>query len=502
MEKKKTNTNLGHGKLPPQAVKVEESILGGLLSYPDLLMEIIDILSPSSFYKEANQKIYYAIIQLNNASRPIDMLTVIEQLKKNGDLDIVGGMYYISQLTNAPSSQMNILEHSRIVKEKEIARDLIRIGSEIVVEAYDETFDVFETTEKLINEAYNVSDITDSQELKSNAELLLEDKAKIELAKTVKGITGIPTGIKEVDDLFGGYQNSDLIIKAARPSVGKTAQAICEANHMAFVAKKTVLFFSIEMSAQQLMRRFISVNTEIPLSQMQDGNMTQDDWKRYNAEASRLTSDKLIIDDRTSTLNGIKKVSKKLSLKRKIDIIYIDYLQFITHRVEKGRSKENEVSEISKALKMLAKELNIPIVCLSQLNRAVETRGGAKKPMLSDLRDSGSIEQDADIVQFLYRPEYHGITEDEDGRSMENVAYMIVAKNRNGAVKDVEMTFLKQYTKFQSANIYKTENQHSGINNTPPPPSDFNINKTIEGQKGDGFELSKEEQDDIKNTPF
>ena len=286
-------------------------------------------------------------------------------------------------------------------------------------------------------------------------ELIKAVTTKMELSSKSNGMTGLSTGFKELDRVYGGRQNSDLIIKAARPAMGKTAQALCEAKHMAFESKKKVIFFSLEMSAEQLMQRLVSVHTGIPLGSIRSGDLTATQWNTYNTMADYLTDDNLIIVDNVYSLNGIRTKCKKLKMKGGINAVYIDYLQLITHKVSSGRSKEQEVSEVSRALKMLAKDLDVPVVCLSQLSRAVETRGGTHKPMLSDLRDSGAIEQDADIVEFIFRPEYY----DKEDSSLFGVAYVIIAKHRNGACGDIELKFRHECTRFENANEYQEPTQ-------------------------------------------
>lgn len=445
------NKNLDNGYMPPQAVEFEEAILGALMLESDSIIEIIGILNVSSFYKDSNQKVYAAILELFHKSEAVDILTVCNKLKEKGHLKLIGGAYFISQLTNRVASAVNIEHHARIVYQKEMGRNLIRIGSEVVKDSYDETKDVFEVTDKLLNDIQSLGSISESNQ-KTNTEILAEAKIDVENANTFKGITGATTGIDGVDRFFGGYQKTDLIILAARPGMGKTSQALCEANNMAYIDNKEeedVIFFSLEMGHKQLIKRLISINSRIGGEQLRSGRLTDEDWRIYNETTSMLMGDKLIIIDDIYTLNGIVRKAKQLCLKGKVKAIFIDYLQLIIHDVG-SRNKENEVSEVSRTLKLMAKQLDVPLKVLSQLNRAVETRGGNKIPQLSDLRDSGSIEQDADIVQFLYRPEYYKIMEDENGQSTEGLALMMVAKHRNGGLGDIKMKFIGGCTKFEN----------------------------------------------------
>lgn len=438
---------LEHGKLPPQCVEIEEAVLGSILISKDAIVLVADILSVESFYKETNQKIYAAALELYNQSKSIDLLTVINQLKKNEHLDLVGGAYAISQLTNSVASAANVEEHARIVKQYHIKREIIRFSNEVITMAYSDNSDALELSEMVLNNAYELNTY-DSIAIQSNADLIREVAKQVENAKKNKGLTGVPTGLIEVDKLFGGYQKSNLIIKAGRPAMGKTAQAICEAMYMSYVAELNVAFFSLEMSSVELMQRIISVETEINSEKLRSGELTEYDWKQFTGKTTTLTSDNLKIYDRCYSINSIVKESKKLALKGNLDAIYIDYIQLITAQTKQNSNREQEVSLISRRLKMLAKELNVPIIALCQLSRAVESRGGRKVPMLSDLRESGSIEQDADIVQFLYRPEYYGITENEEGISTRGLAQMVVAKHRNGALKEIDLSFIGSLTKF------------------------------------------------------
>ena len=706
-------------KLVPQATDVEEIVLGALLLDKDAILEIIDILSVDSFYKTEHKKVYEAILELNNNSEAIDLVTVPQQLIKKGELEMVGGAYAISKLTNKVSSAANIETHARILKQKEIARSLITLSNEILDSAYDETVDVLDITEHLLTEAYNIDTNDRGSSVETNTELLRQLRRDIETANTKQGITGLTTGIQKIDQLYGGYQKGHMIVKAGRPGClsgdtviyvsrkkdgsgrwyrlkdiyekynnlsiknkwnldlkssinsfkydinmtglneiegvvysgikttylvetesgnkiratldhkfltdknnifkrlkdlsagdfvfirkkaeksvkkkdnretiykrmpyypsarvkmvgkhkyhritkcravydsnlngitlddflnevtnnplhtlvfsdlrmdihhidedptndsienlelltkedhrekhkksnriklglcniykdkiisiteygeeptydiqmkapyhnfiaegivvhnsGKSSHALCEASHMAIEQGKSVLFFSLEMTSLELMRRLIAINTEIPLTRMQEGNMSASDWDSYNTHASIIMDSKIkIIDTPGLSLNSIRRIAKKHAMRFGLDAIYIDYLQLITHYI-KGGNREQEISIISRSLKALSKEINVPIVALAQLSRAVEQRGGAKKPILSDLRESGSIEQDADSVQFLYRPEYYGITEDEEGNDLNGKGFLLIAKNRHGATKDIDMRFIGTLTKF------------------------------------------------------
>jgi replicative DNA helicase len=393
-------------------------------------------------------------------------------MMKDKTLEISGGPSYISGLTMKTSSSANIVTHARIVEEQYIKRSVISGCSDLIVKSYDKSSDTFEIIEDFLSKAYEVGDVGSGDVVENATDILARLKVQIQDAKTKKGITGLTTGIAKIDELYGGYQNSHLIIKAGRPAMGKTAQALCEAIHMAYVLGVKVLFFSLEMSAIELMQRVVSVMTDIPLNKLKDGSLTAEDWRHYNDITSDMMNENLtIIDKAGMSLNQIKKISKKFALKNDLRAIYIDYLQLMTNKL-KGGNREQEISSISMGLKQLAKELNVPLIALSQLSRAVETRGGDKRPQLSDLRESGSIEQDADMVQFIHRPEYYGLSEDADGNSTFGVGYLMIAKNRHGATKDIAMHFNPFCTKF--TDLVSDSDFNSFDNAALPISEDFN----------------------------
>ena len=471
-----------NGKLPPQALDAEIAVLGAILLDKDALLEVVDVISEKAFYKEAHGKIYAACLSLNNSSQPIDMVTVCQQLMKDKNLDVVGGMHFISQLSNRVASASNIEHHARIMEEQYIKRNIISGCSELIVKSYDNGSDTFEIVDEFLTKAYEVGDINSGETVETNVEILRRLKKNIEEAKDKKGLTGLSTGINKIDELYGGYQKSHLIIKAGRPAMGKTAQAMCEANHIANNCDKNVLFFSLEMSAIELMQRIVSVNSNISINKLKEGTLSPSDWEIYNNTTSNLMSDNLrIIDKAGMPLNYIKKTAKKYALKHGLDAIYIDYLQLISNNV-KGGNREQEISSISRGLKQLAKELDVPIIALSQLSRNVESRPD-KRPMLSDLRESGSIEQDADSVQFLYRPEYYGLTEDEEGNSTVGVGYLMIAKNRHGALKDIPMRFIPECTSFTNM----------------PGDESFNPSSVNPMPMGEGFDIPTSSGDSKEN---
>lgn len=439
------------GKMPPQAVEVEESVIGEVMLDKEAISKVAHILTPASFYKDSNARIFNACISLFSRSEPVDILTVTMQLKKTEELDIVGGAYYLTQLTNRVASAANIEFHARIVQQKFIQREVIRVATSTINQAYEDNTDVFELLEDAERQMYQISAGTFKQDLESTKHLVGKAFQEIEAAgNSPDGVSGVPAGIHALDKLTGGWQNSDLIIVAARPAMGKTAFVLSVAANAAYAFNKKVAVFSLEMSKMQLMKRLISSETEINSELLKSGKL--DDWQRKQMmeRSDRLHTDQLFIDD-TAGLSVLELKSKARRFKEKFgcDMIVVDYLQLMSGMKDNNRAnREQEIAHISRSLKGLAKDLDIPVIALSQLSRAVETRGGDKRPQLSDLRESGAIEQDADVVIFLHRPEYYGIMEDANGGSTAGYAEAIIAKHRNGAVDSAPMRYISPYTKF------------------------------------------------------
>lgn len=444
---------LEHGKLPPQAIDLEEAVLGAIMLEKDALTSVIDILRPEVFYKEAHQKIYSAVLDLFNKSEPIDILTVTSQLKKKGDLEIVGGPYYITQLTSRIASSANIEYHSRIISQKFLQRELIRISSDIIKDAFEDTTDVFELLDNAEKNLFSVSEGNLRRSYERMPDLLQEAIEQIRIAsRTEDHMMGVPTGFTELDRVTGGWQKSDLIVIAARPGMGKTAFVLSMARNMAVDYKRPVAFFSLEMNALQLVTRLISSETQLSSDKLKRGLLETYEWEQLNSKIASLTEAPLIIDD-TAALSIFELRAKARRLKQQYDInlIVIDYLQLMSIGGDsKGGNREQEISNISRSLKSLAKELNIPVIAISQLSRAVETRGGSKRPILSDLRESGAIEQDADLVLFIYRPEYYKIEYFEDQSPTKDAAEILIAKNRNGALKDIRLKFIGRFARFEN----------------------------------------------------
>lgn len=439
-------------KIQPQAIDLEEAVLGALMLEKDALSAVIDVLKPELFYDERHSKIFEAIQILFQQSKPVDILTVTSQLRSLGSLEMVGGAYYITYLTNRVSSAANIEFHARIISQKYIQRELIRISTEIIKDAYEDTTDIFELLDMAEKNLFDIAQNNLRRDTQKMDEIIKQSLASLEeLRSKTDGLTGVPSGFTALDRVTGGWQKSDLIIIAARPAMGKTAFVLSCARNAAVDFNKATVVFSLEMSSVQLVNRLISGETEIEQEKIRKGNLAEWEWQQLHSKIGRLTEAPLLIDD-TPALNIFEFRAKCRRLKSQYDIqmIIIDYLQLMHGKGEGGGNREQEIGSISRALKSVAKELNVPVIALSQLSRAVESRPGqnGKRPMLSDLRESGSIEQDADMVLFLYRPEYYGITEDETGRSNVGIGEVIIGKNRHGETPIIPLRFIGKYVKF------------------------------------------------------
>lgn len=436
------------GKIPPQALDLEEAVLGALLLEKEAVNDVIDILQPESFYKDSHQKIYTAVQELFGAGDPIDLLTVTDKLRKSAQLEFIGGPYYISQLTNRVASAANIEFHARIIAQKHILRELIRISSSTITKAFDDSTDVFDLLDEAEGNLFQVAESNIRKTGDNMGSLVRQALAKIEeLGNRDEGISGVPTGFRDLDEMTSGLQPSDMIILAARPAMGKTSFALTMARNTASFGKG-VAVFSLEMSSLQLVTRLISSETGLTSEKLRKGKLQDHEWEQLTSKVEELTNAPIFIDDTPAiSVFELRAKCRRLKAKEDIQLIVIDYLQLMTAG-GKGGNREQEISTISRSLKGLAKELNIPVVALSQLSRQVETRTGHKRPMLSDLRESGAIEQDADIVMFLYRPSYYGFTEDEEGNSVEGITELIIAKHRNGKVDTVKLKFIDHLAKF------------------------------------------------------
>ncbi|MDX5337776.1 MAG: replicative DNA helicase [Cyclobacteriaceae bacterium] len=440
------------GKVPPQAVDLEMAVLGALMLEKDALTNVIDILKVESFYKESHKVIFQAILDLFSDSQPIDLLTVTTQLRKSGTLEIAGGAFYITELTSKVASAANIEYHSRIITEQAIKRDLIRISSEVQKDAFEDTTDVFELLDKMEQNLFEISEKNIRKNYSDMRSIMRDAIAELEERKNQKdGLTGVPSGMVALDRVTSGWQKSDLVIIAARPAMGKTAFVLSVLRNAAVDHNRPVAIFSLEMSAVQLVNRLISSEAELDSEKIKKGSLAEHEWAQLVHKTAKLSKAPLFVDDTPAlSILELRAKARKLKAQHDIQMIVIDYLQLMSGDSKSGGggNREQEIASISRALKKIAKELSIPVIALSQLSRAVETRGGDKRPQLSDLRESGAIEQDADMVMFLYRPEYYGITEDEGGASTAGVGEVIIAKHRNGSLENVKLRFIGRFTKF------------------------------------------------------
>ncbi len=452
------------GKLPPQAVDLEEAVLGALMLDKNAVAEVIDLLHEDCFYKDANQKIFHAIHTLFHQTQPVDILTVTQQLRKTAELEVAGGALYITQLTNRVASAANVEFHARIVLQKYIQRELIRISSDVIRDAYEETSDVLELLDRAERNLFAIAESNIRRKYEDMHSLITKAIKEVEnAAKQESGVTGVPSGFTELDRVTSGWQKSDLIIVAARPGMGKTAFTLSLAKNAAVKFNRPVAFFSLEMSSIQLVNRLISSETEISSEKLRKGELLAHEWQQLNMKVTPLTNAPIYIDDTPSlSIFELRAKCRRLAAEKKISMIIIDYLQLMSGGGDnnKNGNREQEISHISRSLKSIAKELSIPIIALSQLSRAVESRSGtSKRPQLSDLRESGAIEQDADMVMFIYRPEYYQIMTLEDGTPTNNLAEIIVAKNRAGALDTVRLKFIGHLTKFTDMNDFDFEDE-------------------------------------------
>ncbi len=442
---------LEKGRMPPQAVEFEEAVLGAVLIDNSAINDVIDILSPESFYKEENQLVFGAVKELFGESQPVDILTVANKLRKEAQLEAAGGEYYLIQLSQKVSSSAHCEFHARIIVQKHIQREMIRVAGSIITKAFDETTDVFDLLDGAEQELFEVAHGNIVKNYESAHDLIKEAIQRIEEISKKEGLSGVPSGFTGVDRVTAGWQPSDLVILAARPGMGKTAFVLSMARNIAIDHKKPVAVFSLEMSSVQLITRLISSETGLNSEKLRKGNLDDHEWQQLLTKVKNLEKAPLYIDDTPAlSVFDLRAKCRRLVAQHGVSLIIIDYLQLMTvgGQGKSSGNREQEISTISRSLKSIAKELNVPVIALSQLSRAVETRGGNKRPLLSDLRESGAIEQDADIVSFIYRPEYYDMTEWDDGSPCEGQAEFIIAKHRNGGLENVKLRFQGSLAKF------------------------------------------------------
>jgi replicative DNA helicase len=485
-----TPLDFAYGHVQPQALEVEKAVLGALMIDRDAYMEVCELLKIESFYDPRHQKIYEAIQQLSMEEQPVDVLTVTEQLTKLGTLVEVGGPGYVAELSSMVATSANIAYHANIVAQKYLSRQLISYTSIIGTKAFDETYDVNDVIQEAERILFEISR-TNMKKDYTSVDPLISEATKIMQASAGNngGVTGISTGYYRLDDVTSGWQKSDLVIIAGRPAMGKTAFALSMAKNIAADQHKPMAFFSLEMSGVQLTNRLISNVCEIGGKKILNGNLDAPEWERFDKRINNLIGSPLYIDDTPGlSIFELKSKARRLKKEHHIELIMIDYLQLMNANGMRFNNRQEEVSNISRSLKELAKELDIPIIALSQLNRGVEGREGAegKRPMLSDLRESGAIEQDADMVVFVHRPEYYHIYQSTDGTiDYRGKAEIVIAKHRKGATDIVVLDFKGEYTRFENPEDNTlgpiTEGGEiisSGMNgNMPfPPPSNSEYN--------------------------
>ena len=439
-------------KLPPQATDIEATVLGALMLEKDAYSEVSDLLVPESFYDPKHRKIYEAIFQLGTNQRPIDMLTVTEQLRANGTLEEVGGAIAVSELTSNVLSAANVEYHARIIAQKYLARRLITFASKVQTDAFDEANDIAELLEQAEGKLFEISQQQLKREVVQVDSVIAQAMRQIEIASQQKGgISGLATGYRELDKMTSGWQPSDLIIIAARPAMGKTAFVLSMAKQMAMDLNIPVGVFSLEMSNVQLVNRILSNVCEVKGETIRSGQLSDSEWDRLNSRVKNFYGAPLYLDETPGlSIMELRTKARRLVREHGVKVIIIDYLQLMNATGMKFGSREQEVSMISRSLKALAKELNIPVIALSQLNRSTESRDD-KRPVLSDLRESGAIEQDADFVAFIHRPEYYSRSgEDKAGNDIRGLAEFIIAKHRNGQVGTVQLRFTSEFVRFEN----------------------------------------------------
>jgi len=443
------------GKVPPQAIDMEEAVLGALLLEPNASIDIVGTVKPEYFYKENHRKIFSAIMTLVSGHNPVDIYTVAEELKKKEELDEIGGPYYLSQLTMRVAAASHLEYHSKILTQKFIQRELINTSYNILRDAFDDTIPADELLDASQKKLFDLGEMNlrrDTRLVHSVLGEVLDELADVQTRED--GLSGLPSGYTSLDRMTLGWQKADLVVIAARPSMGKTAFVLTMARNMSVNHNIPVAFFSLEMPDAQLVKRLLVSETGLSSEKIRGGKKLKSfEWEQLNQRIINLTKAPLYIDDTPSlSIFEFRAKARRLVASKGVKLIIIDYMQLMSGPPELRGMREQEVAAISRSLKAVAKELNVPVIALSQMNRSSETRGGHRKPQLSDLRESGAIEQDADIVIFLYRPEYYGFKDDDNGRSLEGIAEVILAKHRNGAVGEFQMRFRSNEIRFMDIN--------------------------------------------------
>lgn len=441
-----------HGRIPPQAVELEEAVLGAVMLITSAITKIENLIRPETFYKESHQRIFKACKDLRNKGEEIDILTVTNQLKSSGELELVGGAYHITQLTDRVSSAANIEYHARIIHQKYVQREIIRMSSELQRDAFEDTTDVIELVDRFQLSSAAIGELLltgrlNIQHISDVVPGALSDLGESIARTRDNKLAGIPTPFNKLNKVTGGWRNTDLIILAGRPGMGKTALALAFAM-TASLGGKNVSIFSLEMSSVRLVARLLIAGSGVDPTKYKNGWLSNDEQDKVIEYSDKLLGENIWIDDSPyASVEHIKSTARIQKDKGELDLIIIDYLQLAKPAETYNGSREAEIAEVSRNLKGLAKELDVPVILLAQLNRMVEARGD-KRPVLSDLRESGAIEQDADMVLFAYRPEYYKITEDEQGNDLRGVGFILIAKNREGALEDIPFKHSRGMTEF------------------------------------------------------
>lgn len=441
------------GKIPPNDIEAEQAVLGSMLLDRDAVSSALEVLKPNDFYREENKLIFEAILNLYNRSEPIDLITVKDELISLGKFEVCGGLEYIADLPEKVPTTANVEQYIKIVEEKSVLRSLIKTSNELINLGYDQSLEVDDIIEKAEKSVFDLMQNRNQKGYTPIKDILVETVAQLEkLYNQKQHITGVPTGFSDLDYKTAGFHGSELILVAARPAMGKTAFALNIATNAAVRAKVPVAIFSLEMSKEQLTTRILSSEAMIDSNKLKTGKMEEEDWIKLSEGLEPLSEANIYIDDTPGiSITEIRAKCRKLKLEKDIGLIVIDYLQLVSGSGNrKNGSREQEISEISRSLKILAKELNVPVIAISQLSRAPEQRKDDHRPMLSDLRESGAIEQDADIVMFLYRDDYYN----QDSES-KNIAEVILAKHRGGSTGTVELLWLGSFTKFANIERYR-----------------------------------------------
>jgi replicative DNA helicase len=482
------------GRVQPQAVDLEQAVLGAMMLDKNAVTAVIDSMKTQNFYDPKHQFIFGAILELFGSSSPIDLLTVTNKLKENGELEAAGGIGYISQLTSRVGSSAHIEYHARIITEKAIKRELIRLSSEVIRDAFDDTKDVFDTLNKAEGDLFQIAENNMGKHMQLMQSVVREAINEIEKAsQNSDGISGVPTGFHSLDKLTSGWQRSDMIVIAARPAMGKTAFVLSMARNTAVDHNMGVAIFSLEMSSVQLVKRLIAGEARLSAEKLRKGDLRDHEFQQLHSRIAKLSTAPIFIDDTPGiSVFDLRAKCRRLKSQYDIQLVIIDYLQLMTAGGSKGSgNREQEISTISRSIKEIAKELNVPVIALSQLSRSVETRGGDKRPVLSDLRESGAIEQDADIVSFIYRPEYYGLDQDEHGNSNKGVGEIIVAKHRNGALDNVRLRFVGEYARFENIETFNEDvniTSHTNLSANTGFESESVLTYRVQSKMNDSFE--------------